>query len=51
MGRSFRRTVLLFDSHHNSDDDDAAASAEQHDHPGGDGDLPPSRDPAVVLRD
>jgi hypothetical protein len=40
------RAQEAMDSHHNSDD-----AAEQHDHPGEDGDLPPSRDPAIVLRD
>ncbi|XP_047095188.1 uncharacterized protein LOC124707571 [Lolium rigidum] len=45
------RAQEAMDSHHNSDDAAAAAAAEQPDHPGGDADLPPSRDPAVVLRD
>ncbi|KAM0865435.1 hypothetical protein ACQ4PT_043268 [Festuca glaucescens] len=50
------RAQEAMDSHHNSADAataaaSASAAAEQPDHPGGDGDLPPSRDPAVVLRD
>jgi hypothetical protein len=48
------RAQEAMDSHHSSDEAATAAStaaAEQHDHHGGDGDIPPSRDPAVVLRD
>jgi hypothetical protein len=51
------RAQEAMDSHHSSDDAAtaaaiaSAAAAEQPDHPGGDGGLTPSRDPAVVLRD
>jgi hypothetical protein len=50
------RAQEAMDSHHSSDDAAtaaaiASAAAEHPDHAGGDGGLPPSRDPAVVLRD
>ena len=51
------RAQEAMDSHHHSPeataaaDASAAASTYGSHHPGGDSDVPPSRDPAVVLRD
>ncbi|CAM0954390.1 unnamed protein product [Alopecurus aequalis] len=52
------RAQEAMDTHHHSSDAtaaaaeaSAAASAYGADHAGGDSDVPPSRDPAVVLRD